>query len=181
MLCCGRLLTYFTSTLPLLHAAAYLANAEYARWEMVAYNGMLSAMYKHNVNYYVVGTTIRYRKEIRPIFRTFQVDTEICGIHGRTMWISHKFRLPAKANHPESRILAQMIVQGVAVQGRNVVDFADFLKQKVGLDPNAVDSLALTDDEQQGGMPELIERYMALEDSLKQEASRDDERLGREE
>jgi acyl-CoA thioesterase FadM len=174
--------------------AAYLSIAEYARWNLTAQNGMLSAMYRHNIHFYVVGTTIRYRREIRPLFRKFQVDTTVCGIQGRTMYMSHKFRLPAKGDHPESRVMAQMIVQGVAVQGGGggknvVVDFADFLKNKAGFDADVIDRVMLpaattardNDDGNSigssGDLPEIIQRYLALEDAMKNDAAEDDRKL----
>jgi acyl-CoA thioesterase FadM len=157
--------------------AAYLTHAEYARWELVSYNGMLKAMYKNNVNYLVVGTTIRYRKEIRPIFRRFQIDTTVCGIDERNMWISHKFRLPAKEKHNESRVMAEMIVQGVAVKGRDVVNPGNFLKEDVGMDADLVGSVTMPHAAHKSKIvEEMLERYVALEESMKKSAAEDDEK-----
>lgn len=135
-------------------------------------------MYKNNVNYLVVGTTIRYRKEIRPIFRKFQIDTTVCGVDERNMWISHKFRLPAKGEkHKESRVMAQMIVQGVAVKGRDVIDPGIFLKDQVGFDADLVDSMTMPNVARESEIvEEMLERYAALEESLKKAAAEDDEK-----
>lgn len=159
--------------------AAYLTHAELARWEMTALNGMLSAMYQNNVNYLVVGTTVRYRKEIRPIFRKFQIDTCVCGIDKRNMWISHKFRLPSSdknSNSGPSRVMAQLIVQGVAVKGRNVIEPGPFLKDKVGVDADLIDRLTLPHVCESQAVEEMLERYVALEESLKKVAAEDDEK-----
>lgn len=181
---CNRLLRFafvFNCSAPRVvpptTAAAYLTHAELARWEMTSYNGMLTAMYKNNVNYLVAGTTVRFRKEIRPIFRKFQIDTTVCGLDKRSLWISHKFRLPAKEKHPESRIMAQLIVQGVAIKGRDVVEPAQFLVDDVGMDAAVIDSLMLSNAKRKSDtVEELLERYMALDESLKKAAAEDDEK-----
>ena len=136
-------------------------------------------MYKHNVNYLVAGTTIRYRKEIRPIFRKFQIDTTVCGIDERNMWISHKFRLlaPQGGDRTESRVMAQMIVQGVAVKGRDVIDPGIFLKEKVGIDADLVASLTMPNVAKKSEIvEEMLERYTALEESMQKAAAEDDEK-----
>lgn len=169
--------TYFSPLLLSDITAAYLTHAELARWEMTGYNGMLSAMYKHKVNYLVASTAIRFRQEIRPFFRQFQIDTTVCGLDSRSIWISHKFRYPAKDDtHPESRILAQVIVRGVTVSGRTVLEPAQFLKEQVGMDTNLIDSLVLSHSthEADGVTEQLLERYVALEDAFKESAAKDD-------
>jgi len=134
-------------------------------------------MYKNNVNYLVAGTTVRFRKEIRPLFRKFQIDTTVCGLDDRNLWISHKFRMPAKEKHPESRIMAQVIVQGVAVKGREVLEPAQFLKQDVGMDADVIDSLVMPNVQHTSAVvEELLERYIALEETLKKAAAEDDEK-----
>jgi hypothetical protein len=139
---------------------------------------MLRAMYQNNVNFLVVGTTIRYRKEIRPLFCQFQIDTTVCGIDSRNMWISHNFRLPAKdTTQKASRVMAQMIVQGVAVQRRNVIDPGTFLKDKVGLDTEVIDRLALSNGAATPTiLEEMLQRSVALEETMKAAAAQDDEK-----
>jgi acyl-CoA thioesterase FadM len=162
-----------------MSSAAYLSHAELARWELTAYNGMLQAMYQNNVNFLVVGSTIRYRKEIRPLWCQFQIDTTVCGIDSRNMWISHNFRLPAKdtATQMASRVMAQMIVQGVAVQGRNVIDPGIFLKEKVGLDAEVIDRVTLSNGAATPTiLDEMLQRCVALEETMKAAAAQDDEK-----
>jgi hypothetical protein len=67
--------------------AAYLTHAELARWEHSASNGLLNQMYNHGVGFYAVSTAVRYRRQIRPVFRKFQVDTTIAGIDDRNLWV----------------------------------------------------------------------------------------------
>lgn len=140
---------------------------------------MLTAMYKNKAFFLVAGTTIRFRRELRPLFRKFQIDTAICALDSRNMWISHKFRYPSTPNKPESRVLAQIMIQGVAVKGRDVVNPASFLKECEGMDPALIESLILpaTIDAQDSNMSAtIVERYLALEDSLKLWAAEDDKR-----
>jgi len=137
----------------------------------------MKAMYKERTKYLVAGATIRFRREVRPIFRKFQIETTVCGLDDRNLFISHNFRLPAKENYPESRILAQIIVQGVTVKGRDVVEPANFLKEKAGMDAELIDSLVLPGNKHESAVvEELLERYMALDESLKKVAANDDEK-----
>lgn len=134
-------------------------------------------MYKNNINYLVAGTTIRFRKEIRPLFRKFQIDTTVCGLDDRNLWISHKFRMPATEKYAESRVMAQVIVQGVAVKGRDVLEPAQFLKQDVGMDADVIDSLVMPNVQHTSAVAEeLLERYIALDETLKKAAAEDDEK-----
>ena len=162
-----------------LQSAAYLSHAEYARWDMVGQNGMLTAMYENKVFFVVAGTTVRFRREIRPIFQKFQIDTAVCALDSRNMWISHKFRYPKTPNSPESRVLAQVIIQGVAVKGRDVVNPATFLKECEGMDADLIDSLVLpapNGTQESNTALTFVDRYLALEDSLRTWASEDDKR-----
>ena len=144
---------------------------------MAGQNGMLTAMYKNHVAFLVAGTTIRFRREIRPLFRKFQVDTAICALDERNIWISHKFRAPSSANSPKSRVLAQIVIQGVAVKGRDVVNPSSFLKTCEGMDGALIESLLLPttkDTEESNACANIVERYIALEDSLKLASAEDD-------
>lgn len=76
--------------------------------------------------------------------------------------------------------MAQMLVQGVAIQGRTVINPGDFLKKEVGLDEAVVDSVRLpscTGANNDNELDEMLERYVALEESMKKLAAKDDERL----
>jgi acyl-CoA thioesterase FadM len=160
--------------------AAYLTHGELARWELTSYNGMLQCMLQHQVHFLVVGTSIRYRKELRPLFGKFQIDTTVCGLDERNLWILHKFRTINEKK--ESRMLAQLIVQGVAVEkGRTIMNPVAFLKDKVGFDSDLIDSIIFPHKNQEASneseiMEELFSRYSALEESMKRAAAQDDKR-----
>jgi acyl-CoA thioesterase FadM len=70
-----------------LNNAAYLYHAEYARWSMMAENGWLNAMIKHRTLQVVVAQSCRYRAEIKPFFRQFEVESVVMGIEDRNMWL----------------------------------------------------------------------------------------------
>ena len=152
-----------------MNNAMYLSHAELARWEWTAYNGMLAAISKRNMTFLVKGSCIRYRQEIRPIFRKFQVDSCIEGLDEKHLWISQKFRYSS-----DDRVRAQVLVQGVAVKGREVLDPRIFLKD-IGMDSDTVDSLSLP-NVPNATVEAMLERYSALEDSMRAQASEDDKR-----
>jgi acyl-CoA thioesterase FadM len=175
--------------------AAYLTHAELARWELTSFNGMLQTMLKQQVHFLVVGTTIRYRKEIRPMFGTFQIDTTMCGLDERNLYMMHQFRTVSPSStsgKKESRIMAQMIVQGVAVQnGRTVINPATFLRDNIGFDSNLIDTIMLSKMNQTATaavsgnessdsnniIVELLDRYSALEDAMKKATAEDDKKF----
>lgn len=70
-----------------MNNAAFLSHAELARWEMTGSNGLIPAMMKHNTHFVVQSTTARYRAEVRPIFRKFQVDTTVCAVDDKNIWL----------------------------------------------------------------------------------------------
>ena len=72
-------------------------------------------------------------------------------------------------------LVAQMIVQGVTVKGREVIDPGLFLKEKVGVDADLIESLMIPNVTHKSQIvEEMIERYTALEESLKKAAAEDD-------
>ena len=70
-----------------MNNAAFLNHAEYARWELTATSGMLQHMYKTNTHYFVAANAIRYRRELRPLFRRFEVQTHVAGLDDRNIWM----------------------------------------------------------------------------------------------
>jgi acyl-CoA thioesterase FadM len=150
-----------------MNNAMYLSHAELARWEWTAYNGMLSAMAKKNLHFLVKGSCIRYRQEIRPVFRRFQIDSCIAGLDEKHFWITQKFRYSS-----EDRVRAQVMVQGVAVKGRQVLNPSVFLKD-MGMDTHLVESLILP-NVPNATVEKMLECYVALEDAMRAEVSEDD-------
>lgn len=155
-----------------MNNASYLSHAEYARWQMCAENGLIAAMWNHNMHFVVLGSTIRYRKELRPLFRSFQIDTELSAIDDGNMWIVHNFRhAKDKAN---KRIMAQVLVQGAAVRGRTRINPADLLVNHVGIDSSLVDTLRLSAATQDEHNLAMIQNYQALQETFQTTASKDD-------
>lgn len=70
-----------------MNNASFLSHAELARWEMTAANGFIEAMMKSNIHFVVQSTTARYRAEVRPIFRKFQVDSTLCAVDEKNAWM----------------------------------------------------------------------------------------------
>lgn len=157
-----------------LNNAAYLNHAELARWEMTAYNGLLNVMMRNNIAFLVAGTSIRYRREIRPLFREFSIDTSVAGIDAdKNIWVIHDFRYPIEGNN---RIRAQMVVRAVVKQGRGeVLDPVVFLKDIAGIDGDVVDAITMP-IANVNKLEELLECHRALEDRFRDVAAADDAR-----
>jgi acyl-CoA thioesterase FadM len=180
----GRAGLFDTDYLMHMNNAAYLSHAEYARWELCAYNGILSSMYRDNVNFVVGGTAIRFRREVAPIFRKFQVHSFLAQLDERHLWIYHAFRYPPGGKDP-GRIRAHAICQGIAIQGRNVLDPRIYLKDMVGIDPAVVDSLVnvgtdgANDTTEDDVFTAMMDKYLDLEAVFKTATTKDDEELAK--
>jgi acyl-CoA thioesterase FadM len=189
----------------LLHMnnAAYLSHAEYARWELCAYNGLMDSMFKDKVreavtincytganirltalvfvfsftdqvNFMVGGCAIRYRKEIKPPGRRLDVHSVVARLDERHLWIYHTFRYPPGGQDP-GRIRAHMVCQGLALQGRNVLDPRKYLTEKVGMDAGLIESLS--QESSNTTMADLMDKYMDMEVKFKEAASQDDDKI----
>ncbi|CAB9499695.1 Protein THEM6 [Seminavis robusta] len=156
-----------------LNNAAYLTHSEYARWELCAYNGLMESMYKDKVNFVVGGTAIRYRREIRPVFRQFEVHTFVAHVDERHFWIYHTFRYPPGGSDP-GRIRCQMVCQGLAIQGRTVMDPRKYLVENVGIDAELIDEL-LQAESSNTTMHDLMDKYLAMDEKFKEASAKDDE------
>ena len=93
------------------------------------------------VNFMVGGSAIRYRREIRPVFRQFEVHTFVARLDERHFWIYHTFRYPPGGKDP-GRIRCAMVCQGLAVQGRTVLDPRKYLIENVGMDAETVEQMS---------------------------------------
>lgn len=145
--------------------AAYLSHAEYARWEMCAENGLIEVMAREKSHFVVAGSAIRYRKEMRPIFARFAIESSICGLDDRIIWIQHNFR-----STKSPRIVAQVLVQGAVVRERQTVSPIDFFKNKLDLDGSVVDEMITCDE----AVALQLRDYAALDNSMRTYASIDD-------
>jgi len=70
-----------------LNNAAYLYHAEYARWAMCTENGWIHAMVKSHSHFIASSISCRYRAEIRPIFRKFEIETKLVSIDEKNLWL----------------------------------------------------------------------------------------------
>ncbi|GAX11997.1 hypothetical protein FisN_8Lh091 [Fistulifera solaris] len=158
-----------------LNNAAYLSHAELARWEMTSHNGLLSAMMKNNIAFLVAGSAVRYRREIRPVFCRFQIETTVAGLDdNNNIWIMQNFRYPTQG---QDRILAQVLIRGMAVQGRTVINPRHLFVDLCEMDETVVDKLIMpnvSDD----AIESLLEKYAELEDQFRHVAALDDEKRG---
>jgi acyl-CoA thioesterase FadM len=153
-----------------LNNAAYLSHAELARWELTAYNGLMSHMFHDKVNYLVSSSAIRYRREIRPIFRKFQIDTFVSGLSEKHIWFSQNFRYPIEGCN---RVRAQMVLKGVAVQNRKILDPRVYFKT-LGYDSDLVDQLSIPNADEADLTDKMFEQFEAFEESLRKVAAVDD-------
>ena len=151
-----------------MNNAAFLTHAELARWEMLAYNGVLGHMLRHRTNLVVASTAVRYRQEIRPLYVKFQVETFFGGIDDRTVWAMHNFRIG-----PSGRIRAQLVVPCVFVKGSQVQN-PQLVLRDAGMDDETMDALRLPIENDSLGMNDLIQRYSSLEEWMRQYASKDE-------
>lgn len=158
-----------------LNNAAYLSHAELARWEMTSHNGLLAAMMKNNIAFLVAGSAVRYRREIRPVFCRFQIDTTVAGLDDKNnIWIMQNFRYPTKG---QDRVLAQVLIRGMAVQGRSVINPRHLFVDLCKMDEAVVDKLIMPNVSDES-IESLLEKYADLEDQFREVAALDDEKHG---
>jgi acyl-CoA thioesterase FadM len=158
-----------------LNNAAYLSHAELARWEMTSHNGLLAAMMKNNIAFLVAGSAVRYRREIRPIFCRFQIETTVAGLDdNNNIWIMQNFRYPTPG---QDRILAQVLIRGMAVQGRTVINPRHLFVDLCEMDETVVDKLIMPNVSDEA-IQSLLEKYADLEDQFREVAALDDEKRG---
>jgi acyl-CoA thioesterase FadM len=156
-----------------MNNAAFLTHAELARWELTAVNGLLPVMMRHQVNFFVTAAAVRYRQQIRPVFRKFQVDTYMAGLDEKSFWFLQTFRYPQEEG--DSRARGHVVIKGSPIQNGQVMDARDFLKTKMGVDSDLIDRITLPDIGDTS-VESMIDRFTALEGSLRTIASEDDAR-----
>lgn len=161
-----------------MNNASYLTHSEYARWEWTTETGALRSMYDHGMNFVVTQSAVRFRKEIGLRDR-FQIRSHLHAIDDRHLWMHQTFR----SDGGEGRILAQVLVQAVAVKDRGVVPPSTVL-EAIGVPDGVVDSLMWQDaDGSSGGTAQgddaltFLERFRDLDEAFRREATADDERL----
>ena len=155
-----------------LNNAAYLAHAEMARWEMTAQNGILGIMARDGANFLVASTAVRFRREIRPLFRKFQIDSSLVAMDERYLWMVQNFRYPIEGRN---RVRAQVVVQGVVTRWKQkgVVNPQEFFRDTCGFDSDLVDSLSYPRLANET-TSHLLDSYSSLDKSYREAAAWDD-------
>lgn len=126
-----------------MNNAAYFVHAELARWQMSAENGSLDNMIHQKIAFIVTGNAIRYRREIGPLFKAFQINTFVSGIDDRNIWLYHSFHYPeAGVKEKQGPALAQILVQSVVLQKGKVMPPSKYLAEVYGADESVIDRLA---------------------------------------
>jgi len=152
-----------------MNNAAYLQHAELARWEWTAECGLLQGMVKAKSAYIVTGAAVRYRREVKPLFRKFEVHSRLLAIDDKDLWIYQTFRHAMKDDY---KIRGQVLIKGAVIRGRERLDPREFLKNDCGLDADLLD--IITDDGSGEKFGEEIMYYKQMETSLQRSASGDD-------
>lgn len=155
-----------------MNNASYLTHAEYARWQWIAESGVLGAFIREKDAFIVTSTFVRYRREVKPLFRKFEVQSSLCGVDERTLSMYQTFRYPGQGG--KNKIRAQVLLQAVIRRrGREVIDPRDFLRNSMGMEQEMIESLGETGMSMEN---ELL-RFKELERSLQETAADDDERV----
>lgn len=155
-----------------MNNASYLTHAEYARWQWIAETGVLGEFIRKKDAFIVTSTVVRYRREVKPLFRKFEVHTSLCGVDERTLSMYQTFRYPGQGG--KNKIRAQVLLQAVIRRGeQGVIDPRDFLRDCVGMDPDKIDSLSKSGTT----MEDELLKFKELESSLRETAAEDDKRV----
>lgn len=158
-----------------MNNASYLVHAELARWEMSAANGSLGANMSQQCAFLVTGCAVRYRREIGPLFRKFQIKTFVGGLDRRNLWVYHTFHYPGDGGGKNGKVLAQILVQAVVAQNRTVLEPEAYLKEICGIDEKEVDKLK--NFHENDLMMNKRSRFEELQETLRASAAADDERV----
>jgi hypothetical protein len=75
----------------------------------------------------------------------------------------------------DDRVRAQLIVKGVILKNREVIDPRTFLKDQVGVEPGVVDSVDRPNAD--GGMDDMIASFEALDNAKRALAALDDKKI----
>lgn len=154
-----------------MNNAAFLSHVEMARWEMSAETGILQSVASKNVFMYITGSFIRYRKEIRPIFRSFTIETYVSAVDENSLWFSHNLRYS-----PKDRICAQILIKSSLMHKGKAIDPRDFLVNDLKCDEELVQKIARNNGELVPH-PELLDSYDDLDNTMRKIAAADDARL----
>lgn len=152
-----------------MNNAAYLQHAELARWEWTAECGLMQGMIYARAAYVVTGASVRFRREVKPLFRTFEVHSHLMAMDDKDMWIAQTFRHAQKDDY---KIRGQVLIKGAVIRGQERLDPRAFLKSDCGLDADLLDSI--TDDGSGEKFREEVKLYKQMEASMQASAAQDD-------
>lgn len=154
-----------------LNNAATLSHCEFARWQMAAETGLLQTFLSKNVHIYALDNVVRYRKEIRPLFRSFVIETYVLAVDHRNLWFLHNFRLDEK-----NRINTQVLMRSALLKKGSIIPPREFLVDDCHFDNELVQAITLPDGELVSE-PQLLDSFNALGDSMRNLAAEDDARF----
>jgi len=123
-----------------MNNASSLTHAEYARWNWTAQTGMLTRLMKADTHFMVTSAAVRFRRQIRPFGRKFQVQTKLEAIDDDTFWVYQTFRYPELNN---DRIRTQVAIKGVATQKGKVVSPRLVLEDLMDIPSDVVDTMMI--------------------------------------
>jgi len=155
-----------------LNNASFLSHAELARWEMTASTGLFSSQIQTAL--LVVSCAVRYRQEISPLFRQFQVDTTLATIDDRSMWFVHHFRYPEVGN---DRTRAQVIVRCIPLTRGKAREPRQLLLEHSDYDKSEIESVHKQGrhEEHESLHLAVLDRYSDLETAVRDMSVSDDE------
>lgn len=153
-----------------MNNAAFLSHAEYARWQMGAETGMMQSMVSHNIYLIATANYVRYRREVRPLFRSFQIESWVSAMDERNLWFIHNLRLD-----DTDRLRAQIFMQACFVQNGKVVSPRVFFHDVCGVADELIDRVTWPDG-QDVLHPDLLNAYRDLDDNMRRMAALDDEK-----
>ena len=153
-----------------MNNAAFLSHAEYARWQMGAETGMMQSMVSHNIYLIATANYVRYRREVRPLFRSFQIESWVSAMDERNLWFIHNLRLD-----DTDRLRAQIFMQACFVQKGKVVPPRLFFHDVCGVADDLIDRVTWPDG-QDVLHPDLLNAYRDLDDNMRSMAALDDEK-----
>lgn len=166
-----------------MNNAAYLSHAEYARWELSAYSGLLQNLLKDRISLLVTGAAVRYRREIPfeliPFRSNFQIQSFVAHLDERNLWIYQGFRGMDRDHAAEQlsgRLRGQVVCQGLLLQGGTVLDPRSYLTDKVGMDPTFLQDVC-GDNSGANVMMDLMNKFSDVENVFKEVAFLDDEKM----
>jgi acyl-CoA thioesterase FadM len=182
-----------------LNNAAFLTHAELARWQMIAEMGMVDKLWHDKILFLVASSSIRYRREIAPLWRNFQVESSIVSLDSKSkqMYFYQTFRYDddngsgsgENSHHPQQeRIRAQVMTQTVLRCPKQgiILDPRAFLKDITNIsnrmnmnsDPQTQTHHDWIDGISDGtSLQDMMDQHEKLQGTFQKAAAEDDNKL----